>query len=251
MPMKIAITGAAGRMGRRLIALAAADAELTVTAAIESADSAHRGFDAGELAGIGRIGVAVSADEPSTFDVLVDFSTPDGTMRGLAWCERGGRAMVIGTTGHSTEQVGAIERSARKIPILKAANFSIGVNLLLGIVRELARSLDRSYDVEITETHHQFKKDAPSGTALALRNAIVQGRGGGEIEIQSLRIGEVVGRHEVSFGGAGETITVTHDAQSRDTFVIGALRAAKWLAKQPPGLYDMQAVLGLNERKGA
>jgi 4-hydroxy-tetrahydrodipicolinate reductase len=267
MAIKIAIAGAAGRMGRRLIALAAADAELAVVAAVESAESAHLGCDAGELAGVGRMGIALSAEAEAGFDVMIDFSTVSGTMRALPVCEGGGRGMVIGTTGHSAEQIAAIEKAAQKIPILKAANFSVGVNLLLGVVRDLARALDKRYDVEICETHHRFKKDAPSGTALALKDAIVQGRGGGDvvfgrsgmtgerpagqIGMHSLRIGDAVGRHEVSFGGSGETISVIHDAQSRDTFAAGALMAAKWLAKKPPGLYDMQAVLGLDKRAGA
>lgn len=260
----MAISGAAGRMGRRLIALAFEDAELVVAAALEHSKSPMLGKDAGELAGIGSMGLSVSDTSNATFDVLVDFSLPAGTIDWLGRCVNAGCAMVSGTTGLSREQCDVIENAAREIPIVRAPNMSVGVNVLLRAAKMLGATLDASYDVEITEAHHRFKVDAPSGTALALRDAIVEGRTAhdgpepsvvygrhgetgarpsGEIGMHSLRLGGVVGEHTVAFATLGETLTIGHTAYSRDTFATGALHAAKWLRGRPAGLYSMQDVL--------
>lgn len=265
-PVKLAIAGAAGRMGRRLIALSREDERLDCSAALETAGHPALGSDAGEVAGIGRIGVPISSEVRGGFDVLIEFSSPQGTLQWLDVAVQRGRAIVIGTTGHTKDQLSRIHDAASSIAIVKAANMSVGVNVLLRLVRQLAATLDDSYDVEIAEAHHRFKKDAPSGTALALRDAVWFGRGDrdggqperrvvferrgevgerpmGEVGMHSLRLGDTVGEHSVYFGNLGETIALSHSAHSRDTFALGALRAARWLAGRAPGLYDMQHVL--------
>ncbi|MCK4601165.1 MAG: 4-hydroxy-tetrahydrodipicolinate reductase [Phycisphaerae bacterium] len=268
---KIAITGAAGRMGRRIAALAieSGSTELTtgelfdIVSAIEVAGHEVLGRDVGELAGVGMFGVKVTETIEDAPDVLIDFSTPEGTIRWLDVCRDRKISMVIGTTGLTESQLAEIADAASKIAIVHAANMSVGVNLLLKIVGEVARALGEDYDVEIAETHHRFKKDAPSGTALALAKAIctaagkdageaiVYGRAGqcprkgGEIGMHALRVGDTVGEHTVHFGNLGETVTLGHTAHTRDTFARGALRAAQWVVGKPAGLYTMQDVLGL------
>ncbi len=273
MPLRIAIAGAGGRMGRRLIALAAVDDGLECVAALEDASSSAMGRDAGELAGLGATSLVVADRVDVPFDVLVEFSLPAGTMHWLEVCLARGLPMVTGTTGHTESQLEQIRAAAKTIPILKAPNMSVGVNVLLRLAEMLGGILDESYDMEIAETHHRFKVDAPSGTAIALRDAVANGRssGGatdgqppraaaepqvvygrhgetgqrpaGQIGMHSLRLGDTVGEHTVSFGTVGETVTIGHSAHSRDTFASGALRAAKWLAGRPAGSYDMQDVL--------
>jgi 4-hydroxy-tetrahydrodipicolinate reductase len=245
MPIGIVIAGAAGRMGRRIVALAAADAELRVAAALEGPACPELGRDAGEVAGVSRLGAAIAAKLPegATFDVLIDFSNSAATAGWLDVCAAAGRPMVIGTTGHDEATMARIKQAAGAIAVLKAANMSVGVNVLLRLAREAASLLDASYDVEIVESHHRFKLDAPSGTALALAEAVRRGRAGGKFGMHSLRIGDTVGEHAVQFGTLGETITLAHSAHSRDTFAAGALRAARWIVGRPPGLYDMQDVL--------
>lgn len=264
MAVRIAVAGAAGRMGQRLVALTHADPELELVAALEQASSPELGRDAGELAGIGALSTAVADKTEATFDALIDFTLPDGTMHWLEICEARKCAMVIGTTGHSGEQQARINQAGRSIPILMAPNMSVGVNVILRVAEMLGKLLDPSYDVEIVESHHRFKVDAPSGTAIALRDAVAEGRtamdgagptavygrrgetgprAAGEIGMHSLRIGDTVGEHTVSFGTLGETITLGHVAHSRDTFVLGALRAAKWITDRTAGLYSMQDVL--------
>lgn len=264
MKIRYAMAGAAGRMGRRIIALAAEDARFELAAALEPAGSAALGRDAGELAGIARTGVPVTDTLQGAFDVLIDFSTPAGTAHWLEVCQREGRAMVIGTTGHDAALGKGISQAVARIPVLKSANMSVGVNVLLRVVEQLSEVLDATYDVEIVEAHHRFKIDAPSGTALALRDAVQKGRsvlGGpaptvvhgrqgqtgqrptGEIGMHALRMGDTVGEHTVYFGNLGETIHVGHSAHSRDTFAAGALRAAAWLSGRGAGLYDMKDVL--------
>ncbi len=264
MPLRIAIAGAGGRMGRRLIALASVDPSLACVAALEQSGSQALGQDAGTLAGVARLSVEVREETETPFDVLIEFSLPAGTMQWLEVCRSRGCAMVIGTTGHDDEQTQCIKQASESIAALKAPNMSVGVNVMLRLARTLAATLDESFDVEITEAHHRFKVDAPSGTAVALRDEVCKGRGGkagadaavvygrhgqtgerspGEIGMHSLRMGDVVGRHSVAFGTLGETVTLSHEAHSRDTFASGALRAAKWIAGKPPGLYSMQDVL--------
>ncbi len=263
MAVRMAVAGAGGRMGRRIIALAGEDGGVQVVAALERAGHACLGRDAGELAGVGPLNLAVSELPAAAFDVLVDFTSPEGTQGHLALCREHGSAIVIGTTGHGEAQLSAIASAAKAIPVLKAANMSVGVNVVLRLAELLAGRLDAGFDVEIVEAHHRFKEDAPSGTALALCEAVqrgraasgaaprvVQGRSGragprpaGEIGMHSLRIGDTVGEHVVHFGSLGETISIAHSAHSRDTFAAGALKAARWISGRPAGLYDMQQVL--------
>ena len=261
--IKIAIAGAAGRMGRRVAALAIESQRFDVVAAMEQCGSEAIGADVGELAGVGTFGLKVSAEMTDRPEVLIDFSLPEGTLCWLDVCRKSSLAMVTGTTGLTKSQQAEIADAASAIAIVKAANMSVGINVLLKIVGLVARALGDQYDVEISESHHRFKKDAPSGTAIALAKAVCAatgsdygeavtlGRGGqctrkpGEIGIHAARIGDTVGEHSVAFGNLGETITVSHTAHSRDTFARGALRAAEWVVGKGPGLYSMQAVLGL------
>ena len=259
----IAITGAAGRMGARLVALARKDPLLAIVAAIERADHQAIGRDAGEVAMIGPIGLPITSDLKATPRVLIDYTAPAATRHWLKACRDARIAMVIGTTGLQEADHAAIDQAAAVIPILQAPNMSVGVNVLFRIAAMVARMLGQDYDIEIVEGHHRFKKDAPSGTALGLADAIlkatgqgreslVHGRRGddcqrtsGQIGIHALRMGDEVGRHTAYFAALGERLELTHVATSRDTFALGALRAAKWLADQKPGRYGMGDVLGM------
>lgn len=266
---RVAISGAGGRMGRTLAEACEAVSQVEVTAAIEHADSDCLGRDLGELAGLGRMGVAVVADLASVaadFDLLIEFTRPEATIDNLRECRRLGKAMVIGTTGLSREQIAEVEAASGEIPVVFAPNMSIGVNVLLNLLRTAAAALGDDYDVEIIEAHHRHKVDAPSGTALKLGEVVadaldrdlgecaVYGREGqtGErdrktIGFATVRGGDVVGDHTVLFAGEGERIELTHKASSRMTFAGGAVRAAGWLRGREPGLYSMQDVLGLVE----
>jgi 4-hydroxy-tetrahydrodipicolinate reductase len=270
MGVRVAIAGAAGRMGQALIEATLADPELTLAAAIDVPDSAAIGHDAGER--IGRVtGVVVHADVNAAVavaDVLIDFTRPDGTLAHLAACERIGCGVVVGTTGLAPEQKAAIVDAARKIPVVFAPNMSVGVNVLLNLVEAAARTLGPAYDIEIVEMHHRHKVDAPSGTALGLGEAAARGRGrtlaecavparegvtgerkAGTIGFAALRGGDVVGEHTVVFAATGERVELSHRATSRQNFAGGALRAAKFVAARRAagraGLSDMQDVLGL------
>lgn len=258
----IAMTGAAGRMGGRLVALAKQDQGLQIVGAIERPDHPSQAQDAGEVAGVGRIGVPISFELKPTPQVMIDFTSPASTRHWLKTCRDRGIAMVIGTTGLAEQDHAAIDRASADIPILQAPNMSLGVNLLFKIAGEVARLLGDDYDIEIVEGHHRFKKDAPSGTALGIADAILKSTGKtrdallfdrhgdealrqrGQIGMHSLRIGDEVGRHTAYFAALGERLELTHVATSRDTFAHGALRAAKWLANQKPGRYSMGDVLG-------
>jgi 4-hydroxy-tetrahydrodipicolinate reductase len=259
----IAITGAAGRMGQRLIALAKQDGALQIVGAVERPDHAVQGRDAGEVTGVGSIGVPVAPELTATPHVLIDFTSPDSMRHWLKNCRDRGIAMVIGTTGLQEQDHAAIERAATDIAVLQAPNMSLGVNVLFKIAGEVARMLGDDYDKEIVEGHHRFKKDAPSGTAMGLADAILRAMGKtrdslvydrhgddvvrqrGEIGMHALRIGDEVGRHTAYFAALGERLELTHVATNRDTFAHGALRAAKWLAGQKPGRYGMANLLGL------
>jgi 4-hydroxy-tetrahydrodipicolinate reductase len=262
--VRIVVNGAAGRMGRRLIVLAGESQDLQVVGAMEHAGHPLLGQDAGVVAGVAPIGIRIATEPPASLDVLIDFSAPPGTRTALAACLARGAALAIGTTGLSAEDLHAIEQAGAKIPVLQAPNMSLGVNLLFALAGQVARQLGSDYDIEITEAHHRFKKDAPSGTALGLAKAIcdatgrdpdrslVHGRHGdaaarppGQIGMHALRMGDVVGRHTVSFATLGEELHLTHNATSRDVFARGALRAARWLAGKPPARYSMKDVLGL------
>jgi len=261
--IKLAITGACGRMGGRLIALSRTDKSFSLVAAIDKPDCAHLSRDAGEIAGIGNIGIPVTFDLRPTPNVLIDFTSPTATRHWLKTCHDRGIAMVIGTTGLKDKDHAAIDVASEHIPILQAPNMSVGVNLLLKLAAQAAESLGEDYDIEIVEGHHRFKKDAPSGTALALadavlkgigktRKALVHGRQGddiprqpGQVGMHSMRMGDEVGRHTVYFAALGDRLELGHVATNRDTFVMGALRAAKWLNGKKPGRYSMMDVLGL------
>jgi len=254
--VKLGVTGAGGRMGRTLVEAIQADRDLRLTAALEAAGSPALGS---EVAGV-RIAADVAA-AVAACDVLIDFTRPDGTLKHLEACLARSRAIVIGTTGFSETQLKSIREAAKKIPVCLSPNFAVGVNVLFKTVEEAARALGADYDVEIIEAHHRHKVDAPSGTALKLGEVIssvlkkkdfVSGREGetgerprGQIGFHAIRGGDIVGEHTVVFAGTGERLELTVRSQSRMTYAAGAVRAAKWLAKKPAGLYDMFDVLGL------
>ena len=265
--IKVIVAGCAGRMGSRLVALTKESASLTLVGAIEGSGHVAIGEDVGKLAGCGPAGVTVGDDLSAVIErgaVVIDFSAPAATLAHLRIVARHRRAMVIGTTGFTTQELGELRTLATLIPCLFSPNMSVGVNLLFKVLAEMARALGDDYDIEVLEAHHRLKKDAPSGTALKMadilakavnrdmgqvgvyaRKGVIGERTSAEIGMQSIRAGDIVGDHTVIFGGLGERIEVTHRAQSRDTFARGALRAAHWLVKQPPGLYDMMDVLSL------
>lgn len=264
---RVIVAGAAGRMGMRLVALAAESPDLHLAGAVERKGHPAVGRDAGETAGSGRLGLSVLDDLAAVLpsgDVVVDFSAPEATLAHFRLAAEQGKAMVVGTTGFSKEEAAELARLARSVPCVWSPNMSVGVNLLFKVLADMARILGPDYDIEIVEAHHRSKKDAPSGTALKLaevlakaverdldrvgvyaRKGLIGERTREEIGIQSVRAGDIVGDHTVLFGGLGERIEVTHRAQSRDTFARGALRAARWVVGRRPGLYDMADVLGL------
>lgn len=266
---RIAITGAAGRMGKVLIEAVTLTDGVSLGAAVVRPGSSLIGSDAGELAGVGRNGVALAGDLSEVaddFDVLIDFTFPDLTLANLDVCRDAGKSVVIGTTGLSDEEKLQLEDKASGIPVVFAPNMSVGVNLVLQLLRTASRVLGDDSDIEIVEAHHRHKKDAPSGTALRMGEVIaetlgrdlqecaVYGREGftGErsretIGFETIRGGDIVGEHNVMFAGLGERIEISHKASSRMTFAKGAVRAALWLQGQGPGLYDMQDVLGLKD----
>lgn len=267
MPTKIIICGAAGRMGKLLVSLVQEHPEAQLVGAVEAAGHQAIGRDAGEVAGIGPVGVKVTSDyaaiaTPDT--VTLDFTVPEAACAHLRTAAAQGAAIVIGTTGFSAEQRAETEQIAPKTRALIAPNLSVGVNVLMKVVEDVARILREGFDPEIVEIHHRFKVDAPSGTALALGRIIARAQGrdfdrevtlarqgitgqrkNDEIGIMALRGGDVVGDHTVIFAGFAERLELTHRAQSRECLARGALRAALWLPHQPPGLYSMRDVLGL------
>ena len=264
---RIAIVGAAGRMGKALIEAVQQQAGVGLAAAVARADSSLIGADAGELAALGKLGVSLSGDLAAVlddFDVLIDFTHPSVTLRNLALCRQAGKAMIIGTTGFSAEEKLLLAEAAKEIPIVFAANFSVGVNLCLKLLDTAARVLGDDVDIEILEAHHRHKVDAPSGTALRMGEVVAQalGRDLAEVAVYgregqtgarerqtigfaTVRAGDVVGDHTVLFAAEGERVEITHKASSRMTFAKGAVRAALWLQGRPAGLYDMQDVLAL------
>ncbi|CAI8775707.1 MULTISPECIES: 4-hydroxy-tetrahydrodipicolinate reductase [Pseudomonas] len=264
---RIAVMGAAGRMGKTLIEAVQQAPGAGLTAAVDRPDSTLVGADAGELAAIGRIGVPLSGDLDRVvdeFDVLIDFTHPTVTLKNLAFCRKHNKAMIIGTTGFSVEEKQLLAEAGKEIPIVFAANFSVGVNLCLKLLDTAARVLGDDVDIEITEAHHRHKVDAPSGTAVRmgeviadalgrdLKKVAVYGREGQTgareretIGFATVRAGDIVGDHTVLFAADGERVEITHKASSRMTFAKGAVRAALWLDGREPGLYDMQDVLDL------
>ncbi|MCZ4324415.1 dihydrodipicolinate reductase [Pseudomonas sp. 8BK] len=265
---RIAVMGAAGRMGKTLIEAVQLVDGASLSAAIDRADSSLVGADVGELVAQGKIGVNLAGDLNAVldqFDVLIDFTHPSVTLKNLEICRQAGKAMVIGTTGFSPEEKQLLSDAGKQISIVFAANFSVGVNLCLKLLDTAARVLGDDVDIEIIEAHHRHKVDAPSGTALRmgevvanalgrdLQKVAVYGREGQTgareretIGFATVRAGDVVGDHTVLFAADGERVEITHKASSRMTFAKGAVRAALWLQDRKPGLYDMQDVLGLN-----
>jgi len=263
----LAITGAAGRMGRALLEAGQQEDQVSVSVALEHSENSLIGADAGEMAGLGRMNVSIMDDleaKQDHFDVLIDFTRPEVTLKNLAICREAGRRMVIGTTGFTDEQKNIIADTANDIAIVFAPNMSVGVNLCFKLLDLAARVLGDEVDIEVIEAHHRHKVDAPSGTALRmgevvadalgrdLNDCAVYGRQGntGErdrqtIGFETIRAGDVVGDHTVLFAGIGERVEITHKASSRMTFAKGAVRAAVWLMGKEKGLFDMQDVLGL------
>lgn len=265
--VRIAITGAAGRMGRTLVEAIGEHPGAVLGAAIERPGSSLIGVDVGELCVQGRTGVCLQgslAEALGSFDVLIDFSSPEATAAAAALAARAGKALVIGTTGMDAVQQAEVDRAALQVPVCQAANFSTGVNLSLVLLETAARVLGDTVDIEIVEAHHRHKRDAPSGTALAmgevvaqalgrdLRSVAVYGREGQTgpreretIGFATVRGGDIVGDHTVMFAADGERLELSHKASSRMAFARGAVRAAVWLAGRPPGRYGMREVLGL------
>ena len=254
---RIAVIGAAGRMGREVVRATLGNESFELVGGVVEPGSEELGSDLGKLSGAGRIGVAATEDPPDNAEALIEFTTPEATVEHLAYR----RPVVIGTTGLSEEQLTRVEEVARSVPVVLAPNMSVGVSLIREVVRELSEKLDPSYDIEVVEAHHRNKVDAPSGTAFLLAWAAAEGRGRdldevavygregraprkeGEIGIHALRGGAVVGEHRVIFYGSGEEVEVTHRALSRRTFAEGAIRAASFVATAEPGLYSMRDVL--------
>jgi 4-hydroxy-tetrahydrodipicolinate reductase len=264
MRPKLIVVGAAGRMGRRILSLAAESDVFNVVAAVEHRDHPEIGKDAGLVAGSGPINVKLSSDFPAA-DVAVDFSQPAATDKTIECCVDNTIALVLGTTGLGSSQQQKIKSASDRTPILYATNMSVGMNVLFALVGKVAAMLGEDYDAEIIEQHHRFKKDAPSGTALTLAEnicratgrdfpqALTHGRSGkdalrqkGTIGVHAVRAGDITGKHEVVFSTLGETVTLSHTAHSRDTFARGALRAAEWLVGKKPALYSMADVLGMS-----
>ncbi|MGE0875984.1 MAG: 4-hydroxy-tetrahydrodipicolinate reductase [Burkholderiales bacterium] len=256
--MKVAIAGAGGRMGRTLIDCVLADKSLELAAALDAPGSAALGHGAGPVKVVSDLGALAATD------VLVDFTRPEGTLAHLEACARGATACVIGTTGFTPAQMDMIRAAAQRIPVAMSPNFAVGVNVLFKLAGDAAKALGEDFDVEIIEAHHRHKVDAPSGTALMLGRivatalgrdldkAAVHGRMGdtGErdrkaIGFHAIRGGDIVGEHTVLFAGEGERVELTIRSQSRMTYALGALRAAKWLQGRTAGLYDMFDVLGM------
>jgi 4-hydroxy-tetrahydrodipicolinate reductase len=265
--MRLVVAGAGGRMGRALIKAIAETPGVVLVGALERPGAAAIGEDAGALAGLPPLGVAV-ADDPLPLlvdaDGVVDFSTPAATVELAALAAQARIAHVIGTTGLSEADGARLEAAARHAPIVRSGNMSLGVNLLAGLVRLAAKALGEEFDIEIVEMHHRMKVDAPSGTALLLGEAAAEGRRidlkthsqrgrdgitgarkRGDIGFASLRGGGVIGDHSVIFAGDGERLTLTHQAEDRALFARGALKAALWARGRKPGLYGMADVLGL------
>jgi len=267
--MRLIVAGAGGRMGRTLIAAIAATDGVMLAGAVEPPGSAVIGRDAGELAGLGPNGVAVTSDVASLLasaDGVIDFTIPAATVALAELAARAGRVHVIGTTGCTPEDDALIATAAQRAVIVKSGNMSLGVNLLAALVKRVAKTLDDDFDIEIVETHHNRKIDAPSGTALLLGQAAASGRGvdlaqrsvrgrdgvtgpreKGDIGFAALRGGTVVGDHTVMFAGTAERIELTHKAEDRMIFARGALKAALWARDKTPGLYSMADVLGLSD----
>ncbi len=268
MKAKLVVVGAGGRMGRRIVALALESDHFDVVGSVDAADHPDQGKDIGVLAGAEPLNVRLCPDFPEQADVVIDFSLPQATPKTIRFCRAKGASLVLGTTGIDGPLMTELRDLAENTPVVYATNMSVGMNMLFAQVGQIAQMLGPDYDIEIVEQHHRFKKDAPSGTALSLAESIcsstqrdypkdlTHGRHGkeaqrqdGTIGMHAVRAGDITGIHEIIYSALGETVTVTHTAHTRDTFVRGALRAAQWLRGKEPGLYSMQDVLGIRNTK--
>jgi 4-hydroxy-tetrahydrodipicolinate reductase len=265
--VKAIVSGAAGRMGARIISMIHDSEDIILSGAFEDPENRYVGKDAGQSAGLGEIGIRIAGSIDEVIDlgeVVIDFTSPRATLENIRKVVSHGLSMVIGTTGITGEDLKQVEKLAGKIRCVMSPNMSVGMNVMFRIVEEMAGILGNDYDIEILEAHHRLKKDAPSGTAMRLaqiladatnrdlskvavysRRGVTGERGDKEIGIQTLRAGDITGDHTVMFGGTGERLELIHRAHNRDNFARGALKAAKWIVNQPVGLYDMQDVLGI------
>ena len=264
---KCIVAGAAGRMGVRIIDTIYQTEGVSLAGATEMQGHPRLGSDVGELLGRDKISISIvdSLEKISQdYDVVIDFTAPDSSLKSLEWVHKKGKAAVIGTTGFTVPQTEHINTLARDIPCVCSPNMSVGINLMFSLISQVAAKLKDEYDIEIMESHHRLKKDAPSGTAVKMahiladavgrdldsvavhqRKGIIGPRQKEEIGIQVVRAGDIVGEHTVLFGGLGERLEITHKAHNRDTFARGAVKASQWVVTQQPGLYDMLDVLGL------
>jgi len=258
------VVGAAGKMGARIIHIIKETPSIGLCQAVERPDHPSIGMDIGEVIGLGETGIPLEGTlKKGEGDVIINFTNPGSSLESLGFARENGLAIVIGTTGFSTEQLGRIKELSKEVRCVFSPNMSVGMNVMFRIVQEVAKALGPEYDIEILEAHHHLKKDSPSGTAARLGELIakamgrdfsqvgVYGRKGmvgertkEEIGMQVIRAGDIVGEHTVLFGGIGERLEIIHRAHSRDNFARGAIRAALWIVNQPSGLYDMQDVLG-------
>lgn len=267
MTTRVLVNAGAGRMGRRVLSLLLEDGELSLAALREVEGHPAVGSDAGQLVGKGDLGVPVDAvgrDLPAGVDVAIDFSAPTATLALAKQLGQGKIPLVTGTTGFTDPERAQLSEHMTGVACVLAPNMSVGVNVLFKLAHDVTRILGETFDIEIVEAHHRFKADAPSGTALRLGEEVArarevslsekatygrEGRCGArtadEVAILAVRAGDIVGEHTVIFGGLGERIELVHKAHTRDNFALGALRAAKWVTKQPAGMYDMMDVLGL------
>ena len=266
MAIKLVVIGAGGRMGKRILSLAAESGQFDIIAAVERPGHPDIDKNLGLVAASGPVDVVLTDTcQAVAADVAIDFSLPEASSQTVDYCLKNGIALVSGTTGLSDQQVEKLRAASAKIPVLYATNMSVGMNAMFALAGKVASMLGAEYDIEIVEQHHRFKKDAPSGSALTLAENICQatdrdfpdsithGRAGkdaqrqtGKIGMHAVRAGDITGIHSVIFGTLGETITLNHTANSRDTFVRGALRAAEWLVGKSPALYSMADVLDTN-----
>ena len=265
--IKALVVGAAGRMGMRILAALRENPHFLLAGAVERKGHPQIGLDIGEISGLGKWQVTLSdslEEVISKGEVIIDFTNAEASLNNLKVAAAAGKAAVVGSTGFDSGQMAEVKQITQKIPCVLSPNMSVGVNVMFRLLADLAKVLGDEYDVEVIEAHHRLKKDAPSGTALKMgqilaqslnrnfaevgvyaRQGIIGERTKTEIGMQTIRAGDIVGEHTVIFGGLGERIEIIHRAHSRDNFARGALRAAQWVVKQKPGLYDMQDVLGL------
>jgi len=265
--VKAILIGAAGRMGLRMLAAIHETPHVHLAGAVERKDHPYLGRDIGEVAGMEKWNISISgslAEVIKNGDLIIEFTNAEASLRNLEIAARNGKAAVIGSTGFTPAMMQELQKLTQKIPCVLSPNMSVGVNVMFKVIRDLATILGDDYDVEVIEAHHRMKKDAPSGTAVRIgqilaqalnrdfekvgiyeRKGLIGERKRAEIGMQTVRAGDIVGEHTVIFGGIGERLEVTHRAHSRDNFARGAVRAAAWVVKQPPGLYDMQDVLRL------